>query len=142
MNIAHQKLLNQQIALQTLQKPDEVVRWLGAVQAQDYAAAKWAVAQRTKGITDSAVDQALDKGEILRTHVMRPTWHFVAPEDIRWLLELTAPRVHSANTYQYRRLELDKNIFKRRNAALTKVLRDGQHLTARRTCVRAPTSRH
>ena len=129
MNIAHQRLLNQQIALQTFQKPDEVVRWLGAVQAQDYAAAKWAVAQRTKGITDSAVDQALDKGEILRTHVMRPTWHFVAPEDIRWLLELTAPRVHSANAYQYRRLELDKTIFKRRNAALTKVLRDGQHLT-------------
>ena len=129
MNIAHQRLLNQQIALQTFVKPDEVVRWLGAVQAQDYAAAKWAVAQRAKGITDSAIDQAFDKGEILRTHVMRPTWHFVAPEDIRWLLELTAPRVHAANAYQYRRLELDKAIFKRRNAALTKALRGGQHLT-------------
>ena len=129
MNIAYQRLLNQRLAVQTLQKPDEVVRWLGAVQAQDYAAAKWAVAQRTKGITDSVVDQALDKGEILRTHVMRPTWHFIATEDIRWLLELTAPRVHAANAYQYRRLELDKTIFKQRNAALTKALRDGQQLT-------------
>jgi CBS-domain-containing membrane protein len=64
MNIAHQRLLNQQIAVQTLPKPDDVVRWLGAVQAQDYAAAKWAVAQRTKGITDSAVNQAFNKGEI------------------------------------------------------------------------------
>jgi len=129
MNIAHQRLLNQHIALQTFQKPDDVVRWLGAVQAQDCAAAKWAVAQRTKGITDSAVDQAFNKGEFLRTHVMRPTWHFVAPEDIRWLLTLTAPRVHAANAYQYRRLELDKTIFKRRNAALTKALRSGQQLT-------------
>src|SRR5271157_2514927 len=119
MNIAHQRLSNQQIALQTFQKPDEVVRWLGAVQAQDYAAAKWAVAQRSKGLTDSAVDQAFNTGEILRTHVMRPTWHFVAPEDIRWLLALTGPRVHAANAYQYRRLELDKTIFNRRNAALT-----------------------
>ncbi len=129
MNIAYQRLLNQQIALQAFQKPDEVVRWLGAVQAQDYAAAKWAVAQRTKGITDSAVDQAFNEGEFLRTHVMRPTWHFIAPEDIRWLLALTAPRVHAANAYQYRRLELDKTIFKRRNAALTKAFRDGQQLT-------------
>ncbi len=129
MNIAHQRLLNQHIAVQTFQKPDDVVRWLGAVQAQDYVAAKWAVAQRTKGIVDSAVDQAFNKGDILRTHVMRPTWHFVAPEDIRWLLALTAPRVHAANAYQYRRLELDKTIFKRRNAALTKALRGGQQLT-------------
>ena len=65
MNIAYQRLLNQHIALQTFQKPDDVVRWLGAVQAQDYAAAKWAVAQRTKGITDSAVDQVFDEGKIL-----------------------------------------------------------------------------
>ena len=129
MNIAHQRLLNQHIALQTFQKPDDVVRWLGAVQAQDYAAAKWAVAQRTKGIVDSAVDQAFNKGEILRTHVMRPTWHFVAPEDIRWLLALTAPRVYAANAYQYRRLELDKATFKHSNAALTKALRDSQQLT-------------
>jgi len=129
MNIAHQRLLNQHIAPPKFQEPDEVVRWLGAVQAQDYAAAKWAVAQRTKGITDSAVDEAFDKGKILRTHVMRPTWHFVAPEDVRWLLELTAPRVHAANAYQYRRLELDKAVFNQRNAALTKALRDGRQLT-------------
>ncbi len=129
MNIAYQRLLNQQITLPTFQKQDEVVRWLGAMQAQDYAAAKWAVAQRAKGITESAIDQAFNKGEFLRTHVMRPTWHFVAPEDIRWLLELTAPRVHAANAYQYRRLELDKAVFKQRNAALTKALRDGQQLT-------------
>ena len=68
-------------------------------------------------------------GSILRTHVLRPTWHFVAPEDIRWLLALTAARVHAANALYYRRLELDKAIFARSHAALVKALRDGQQLT-------------
>jgi hypothetical protein len=129
LNIPEQRLFNQNISRHTFQKPSQVIQWLGAVQAQDYAAAKWAVAQRTKGVSDSTIDQAFDSGEFLRTHVMRPTWHFVAPADIRWLLALTAPRVHAANAYQYRRLELDKAIFKRSNAALTKALRDGQQLT-------------
>jgi len=129
LNIVEQRLFNQHISRQIFQKPSQVIHWLGAVQAQDYAAAKWAVAQRTKGVSDSTVDQAFDKGEFLRTHVMRPTWHFVAPEDIRWLLALTAPRVHAANAYQYRRLELDKSFFKRRNAALTKALQGGKQLT-------------
>ena len=60
---------------------------------------------------------------------MRPTWHFVAPGDIRWLLALTAPRIHATNTYYYRRLELDKAIFKRINATLSKALQGGQQLT-------------
>jgi hypothetical protein len=128
-DIPHQRLINQHIAGQTFQQSGDVVRWLGAVQSQDYAAAKWAVAQRAKGLTDSAMDQALADGTILRIHVMRPTWHFVAPEDIRWLLALTAPRVYAASAYQQRRLELDKTIFKRSHAALTKALRDGPQLT-------------
>ncbi len=129
LEIAAYRLQSQRIATAAFKKPSEVVRWLGAVQSQDYAAAKWAIALRAHGLTDSALDQALADGAILRTHVMRPTWHFVAPEDIRWLLALTAPRVHAANAYQYRRLELDHATFKRSNAALTKALRDGEQLT-------------
>jgi len=49
--------------------------------------------------TDEAIEKALAAGEILRTHVMHPTWHFVTPVDIRWLLKLTAPRVNAANRY-------------------------------------------
>jgi hypothetical protein len=128
-DLPHQRLSNQHISEPTFQKPGEVVRWLGAVQAQDYAGAKWAVALRLNGATDAKVEQAFASGEILRTHVMRPTWHFVAPEDIRWMLELTAPRVHAANCYQYRRLELSRAIFKRTNAVVTKALRDGRQLT-------------
>ncbi len=101
---------------------------MGAVQAQDFAAAKWAVGQRTKGATDAMIEQVFADGKILRTHVMRLTWHFVAPEDIRWLLKLTAPHVNAASAYQYRRLELDSDVFKRSNAVIEKALQDGNQL--------------
>jgi uncharacterized protein YjbI with pentapeptide repeats len=129
VDLVRQRLQNQRLSGSSLQTAGDVVQWLGAVQAQDYAAAKWAVAQRTAGLTDADLDQALADRAILRTHVMRPTWHLVAPEDIRWLLRLTAPRVHIANAYHYRHLELDNAIFKRSNTALTQALGNGAHLT-------------
>ena len=92
LDIIGSKLHNQLLSQTKFTQPSQVVAWLGAVQSQDYAGAKWAVAQRTKGLTDAAIEQAFTNGDILRTHVMRPTWHFVTPEDIRWMLALTAPR--------------------------------------------------
>jgi hypothetical protein len=105
------------------------VGWLGAVQAQDYAGAKWALAQRMTDATDSALDQAFADGSILRSHLLRPTWHFATPEDIRWLLQLTGPRVHAVNAFMYRQSELDKATFKKSYAVLEKALRDGKQLT-------------
>ena len=64
-------------------------------------------------MTEVDVDRAFDAGAILRTHVLRPTWHFVAPDDIRWMLDLTAPRIHAANGYAYRIFDLDAAIFRR-----------------------------
>jgi hypothetical protein len=127
--IAHQRLHNQHIAGPPLETPAAVVRRLGAVQAQDYAAAKWAVAQRTLSVTDAALDQALADGAILRTHVLRPTWHFVIPGDIHWLLALTAPRVKAAIAYYDRRLGLDDRLIGRCNAALADALTGGGQLT-------------
>jgi Winged helix DNA-binding domain len=129
MEIAQQRLRNQHISQQTFAKPSDVVEWLGAVQAQDYAAAKWALGLRLQDATDDAIEQAFSSGAMLRTHVMRPTWHFVAPAAIRWLLALTAPRVNAAAAYWYRRLELDDALFARSNAALLKALQGGQQLT-------------
>ena len=129
LEIAKIRLRNQRISNPTFKHPQEVVQWLGAVQAQDYPGAKWAVAQRARGLTDAVMDQALAEGTILRTHLLRPTWHFVTPADIRWMLRLTAPRVHTANAFMYRRLELDNAVFRRSNAALAKALRGGQQLT-------------
>jgi Winged helix DNA-binding domain len=106
LDIAHQRLLSQHVARSAFKRPDEAVGWLGAVQAQDYAGAKWALGLRLRGATDDTVDQAFANGSILRTHVMRPTWHFVTPADIRWMLALTAPRVHVVNACMYRKLEL------------------------------------
>jgi Winged helix DNA-binding domain len=129
LELLRQRLHNQLLSQTKFTQPDQVVAWLGAVQSQDYAGAKWAVAQRTKGLTDAAIEQAFAEGEILRTHVLRPTWHFVTPEDIRWMLALTAPRVHTWNAFMYRQLELDKTILKKSNAILEKSLRDGKQLT-------------
>jgi hypothetical protein len=129
LNIIGNRLYNQHIAAPEFGSPAEVVRWLGAVQAQDYAAAKWAVGLRSKTGSDAAVDNALAQGTIIRTHVMRPTWHFVTPADIRWMLELTAPRVNAVLAYNYRRLGLDAAGLKRCNSILVKALQGNKQLT-------------
>ena len=129
LDIVRQRLHNQHISQQQFEKPEDVVRWLGAVQAQDYAAAKWAVGLRLRNITDDAIEQAVADGAILRTHVMRTTWQFVSPDDIRWFLALFAPRIHAAYAFAYRRLELDDTIFLRCNDALIQALRGGKQLT-------------
>jgi hypothetical protein len=129
LNIAHQRLHNQLINQRTFEKADDVVRWLGAVQAQDYAAAKWALGLRMQNSTDDIIEQAFTDGTILRTHVMRPTWHFVLPADIRWMLALTAPRVIAASAYYYRTLGLDDTVFTHSNAMLAKALQGGKQLT-------------
>ena len=126
MNLATLRLHNQRLVGPPLASPREAVRWLGAVQAQDYQGGKWGVAQRTAGADDAALDRAFDAGEILRLHAMRPTWHFVAPEDVRWVLGLTSPRVHAVNGHMYRRLELDEPVFRRAHSIFTRALRDGR----------------
>jgi hypothetical protein len=88
------RLRAQRLVGPTFQSVADAVRWLTAVQSQDYTAAKWALGQRVAGVTDADIDRLYDEGAILRTHVLRPTWHFVLPEDIRWLLQLTGPKIH------------------------------------------------
>ncbi|XXY51274.1 winged helix DNA-binding domain-containing protein [Sorangium sp. So ce269] len=129
LDITRQRLHNERLVGSPCERPEDVVRWLCAVQAQDYAGAKWAIAQRTTGVTDADLDRLFNDGKILRTHVLRPTWHLVMPEDIRWMLGLTAPRVNAANAYQYRQLELDDAAFARGNDALVKALQGGAQLT-------------
>src|SRR3954463_6779830 len=79
--LIHHRLINQQITQTNFTKPEQMVSWLVAMQAQEYAMAKWAIGLRLPGIREEAVEMACDQGKILRTHVMRPTWHFVAPAD-------------------------------------------------------------
>jgi hypothetical protein len=123
------RLYNQHLAGSLFKSHESVVQWLGGVQAQDYAAAKWAVAQRSVDGSDAGIDRALAEGTILRTHILRPTWHFVAPADIRWIMKLTAPRVNALSAHYYRKTGLDDSTFAKSNAALTKALRGDIQLT-------------
>lgn len=128
-DLISKRLNNQKLSAPEFQRPVDVVRWMGAVQAQDFNGAKWGLALRMRKATNAVVEEAFNTGEILRTHVMRPTWHFVAPEDIRWLLHLTAARVNLRAGPNYRQFELDAAVFKRSHKALTKALQGGKHLT-------------
>lgn len=128
--IVRERLASQRLTGSVLREPREVVAWFGAVQAQDFPGARWAVALRTKGLTDAAVARAYDAGEILRTHVLRPTWHFVTSADIRWLIALTGPRLISRLAYRHRQLELDPPTVARSRAALIRAL-DADDLTRR-----------
>src|SRR6185436_13472420 len=89
----------------------------------------WAIGLRASAITAGDVGRAFDEGTILRTHVMRPTWHFVAPADIRWLLALTGPRIKLVCAHYSRWAGLDESIFTRSRKAIEKALRGGRDLT-------------
>jgi hypothetical protein len=127
--ITYRRLLSQRLAGAPLRTPDEVVSWLGLVQAQDYAGACWALGTRMKAPTESAVEQAYASGSILRTHILRPTWHFVTPADIRWMLRLTEPRVHALNGTMYRRVGLEPAIVARANDIMADAVAGGNWLT-------------
>ena len=128
-DIARRRLRNERLVGAPFASAVEVVGWLGAVQAQDYAGAKWAIGQRVRGATDASVETAFDRGDILRTHVLRPTWHAVLPADIRWLLALTAPQVKARMAYYDRQLQLDDRTYARTNAVVARALEGGHHLT-------------
>jgi hypothetical protein len=94
--ISQQCLFNQQIHGDRFNSVKELVEYMGAIQAQDYTMAKYAIGARLKNATYQTVEDAINNAEIIRTHVLRPTWHFVAAEDIRWMLELTAKNLNRA----------------------------------------------
>ena len=103
------------------------------MQGQEYAMAMWAVGLRMAGGGPvgavEAVEAACDEGRILRLHVLRPTWHLVAAEDLRLVLQVTADRVHQANAFMYRSLELDRPRLDRFVVKVHDLLAGGNHLT-------------
>ena len=128
--IARRRLWNQLITRSARRSPAEVVAWFGAMQGQEFVPAKWAVGLRMPdGADDQGVQAAFDQGRILRTHVMRPTWHLVTPADIVWLQELTAPRVQRLMATYARELELDAAVLTRVTDVMVRALEGGRHLT-------------
>jgi hypothetical protein len=117
--IAQARLRNSRLVGPPLASADEVVSWFGAVQSQDVPGALWGIAQRMPaGRTIDEPGAAMDDGRIVRTHGPRPTWHFLAPQDLRWILALVGPRVHQVAGTMYRRLGLDASAFRRAEDAM------------------------
>jgi hypothetical protein len=128
-DIAHQRLRNQSINPTTCATPGEVVKRLGAVQAQDYLGALWAVGLRLKAATEPAIEQAISDRKIIRTWPMRGTLHFVAPDDVRWMLALLTPWVIAKVARRHKQLELDAATFARSKELFATALQGGRQLT-------------
>src|SRR6266851_2193636 len=128
-DILQLRLANQHLAQPRSADPQAMVAHLGAVQSQDYSAALWALGLRLAQATRASVECAFNRGEILRTHVLRPTWHFVTPEDIRWMLALTAPRIKRGMAGRDRELGLNDELVVRTNAVIARALEGGKQLS-------------
>lgn len=126
IEILRHRLQNQQIAETRFTKPEEIVSHLLAMQSQDFAMAKWAIGLRLPGTTEADIDKLFNEGRILRTHLMRPTWHFVTPHDIRWLIEFTAPRVRKIMVPYDKRLGLTQKVFTKSTDVLSRILEGGK----------------
>lgn len=128
-DLAITRLYSQQIAGASFNSPKKLVSWMGAMQAQDFAMSKWALGIRLPGTTEKTIEAALDKGEVLRTHILRPTWHLVSSDDIYWMLELSAPQIRALYKARHKELELDETVFNKANQLIEKALTGHKHLT-------------
>ncbi|WP_114940578.1 winged helix DNA-binding domain-containing protein [Mucilaginibacter endophyticus] len=128
LDIANLRAYNQRLNQNKFKKPEEVIGYMGPMQAQEYAYAKWAIGLRMLSPADKSVEKAMTTGTILRTHILRPTWHFVLPRDIRWMLSLTAPRINAGNATMYKKQEVTDVIFNKSFDVLTKAMQGGKQL--------------
>src|SRR5688500_10105797 len=123
------RLSNQQISYTEFKRPGELVQWFGAMQAQDFAAAKWALALRLRNCNESEIEAAIANKEIVRTWSLRGTWQFMAPNDVRWILKLVNSRLATIYASHYRKLSLDKAVLAKSQKALVRILKGGKALT-------------
>lgn len=107
----------------------DIVKRLGMVQSQDYIGAKWAVGQRIKAGTNAMLETVMHDGTIIRTHVLRPTWHFILASDARWMLTLSRPRLLALSAYYFRKYGLDESVFAKTNAIIAEALSGGRECT-------------
>ena len=128
-HLASLRIYNQKINNSDFTKPEDAVKYMVAMQAQDYAGAKWAIGMRMQNSIENNIEDAINQGKILRTHLLRPTWHFVLPQDIRWLLTLTAPRIHTINAPFYKKFGFTDASFNKTNELLVKALQGNKQLS-------------
>lgn len=126
--VAQFRVHSQRLSCARTGSPKELVSHFGAVQAQDYAMAKWAIGARC-GASEMTIEDALNAGEIIRTHLLRPTWHFVAAHDIYWMLELSAPQLKKFTASIAKKYDFDEKRMDRFNREIEKLLSGNNHLT-------------
>ena len=126
--ISHYRLASQKLYKTTPSSPEEIVQHLGAMQAQDYAMAKWAIGSRCDS-SEKEIEEAINSAKIIRTHILRPTWHFVASDDIYWMLDLSAPQVKRFTASAGKKYGYDEKKFDQVNTKIEKLLTGNNHLT-------------
>jgi hypothetical protein len=120
--VSRLRLGSQKISGTGLATAKAIVAWMGAMQAQDFPMAKWAVGLRLQHAPEDLIMTAFNQGDIIRTHVLRPTWHLVSADDVGWMLELTAPRIKRGMSSRDRELELTDAVFTRSSRTIEKAL--------------------
>jgi hypothetical protein len=129
VEISSIRLQNQKIAVSKFGKVQDLVSWMGAMQAQDFEMAKWGIGIRIPNSTVETITDAFRNGEIIRTHLLRPTWHIVSSSDIYWILGLTAPHIKQLLRSRHRNLELSESTINKSKLVVEKLLVGGKHLT-------------
>jgi hypothetical protein len=127
--IALQRIVNHQLENTKQQTAKELVSSMAAMQAQDFNMSMWAVGMRLPQATEQSILKAFNNGDIIRTHVLRPTWHLVSADDISWMLALTAPQIKTITNNRDIGLGIDQAVYSKTNDLFIKVLEGGNHLT-------------
>ncbi len=123
------RMFNQQLIQPRFDAPEELVDWMGAVQAQDYSMAKWAVGLRLSTPSLDKVQEAIRKGTIVRTHILRPTWHFVSAQDIRWMLMISGERMKKAYHSWAKQRGMSEEVYRGVTDLFWRLLEGGRHRT-------------
>src|SRR5690554_3190681 len=127
--LLHIRLYNQLLSLHELKEPREVVARMGAMQSQALEMAKWAIGSRLPDSSAKEIIGALNRGEVIRTHILRPTWHFVAAKDLRWMYALSYPRLKPVYRSYAKMLSADESLLYRYIPLIEEFLSGGKHLS-------------
>lgn len=126
--IALMRMASQKILETNFHRPQEIVHHLGAMQAQDYSMAKWAIGSRCDA-SEKEIEEAINSAKIIRTHILRPTWHFVSAEDIYWMLDISGPQVKRMTISAAKKFGYDTKMLEQVKVSIEKLLAGNNHLT-------------
>lgn len=129
MDIAHYRLMNQQVTRSAFTEPGALVAWMGCMQAEEYTSAKWAIGNRIPHITDAVIEKSFNEGQFFRAQVLRPAWHFVAPADIGWMLELSSQRIKAFYRALHNKLDITGSDLKKSKTIITKALSEKDRMS-------------